>query len=112
MTKEFIWEVLEAYDEYSNGLNEDDFRIESKSDYHYYVYPMRFDNRVYFECVVGEECYWPLWAKEPRYSPASYLESFDIIIEGENYTIEELKKKLGDYNYFEDFDGTEGAKEV
>jgi hypothetical protein len=112
MTKEFVWEVLEAYDDYNEGRNEESFHIESESKFHYYVYPIQFEKRVYFDCVVGEECYWPLWAKEPRYSEASYLDSCDIFIDGEEYTLDELKEKLGDYNYWEDYDGTEGAKEV
>jgi hypothetical protein len=107
MTKEFIWNVIEAYDNYMGGFYPERYKYakDKKTD-KTYIYPDGFDERVCFEAIVGEE-YVPFqnWPKET-------LDGLIIYIDKEEYDVNELRDMIKGYDYWEDEDGTEGAKEV
>jgi hypothetical protein len=106
MKKSFVWKVIEAYDDYNEGRNQDSFNyIDDKDSKYTLVYPDNLGERVYFKPIVNE--YYALGDCVPTLT----LEGLIIYIDGTIYDIDELRRKVGDYNYFEDDNG-EGDEEV
>jgi hypothetical protein len=107
MTKEFVWNVIDAHDKYLDGFELERYEVvKDKKTGKDYIYPDGFDGRVCFEPI--------LWEEDVPFQnwPKVTLDGLTIYIDNDEYYIKELRDMIKDYDYWEDEDGTEGAKEV